>query len=285
MAEPKVGRVAAEIGETIAYLRLAGKRLSLGLLIAAAAFPAIAADVSSLDGKSLIGDSRYERCLDLVKRDAGRALDAATAWHGAGGGAAALHCSALALTALRRYSEAAQQLDQAAHDAMAGDAALRAELLDQAGNAWMLAGLADKAVASLSGALAFSPNDADLLFDRARAHAMARDWPGAEADLSAIIAQDPNRADVFVLRASARHAEGRKADARADLDRALAVYPDYPEALVERGTMKLEAGDRVGAAADWQQVLRDAPNSDAGAAARARLAELGSSASAKQPVH
>lgn len=256
-------------------MRLGGKRLFVVLLLALAVSPAAAADVSALDSKSLIGDSRYDRCLDLVKRDAGRALEAAQAWRVDGGGAAALHCAALALTALRRYPEAAQQLDQAAHDAMAGDASIRAELLDQAGNAWMLAGRADKAVASLSGALAFSPNDADLLFDRARAKAMAKDWAGAEADLSAIIAQDPNRADVLVLRASARHAEGRKADARADLERALGVYPDYPEALVERGEMKLEAGDRAGATADWQQVLRDAPNSDAGAAARAHLGELG----------
>ena len=256
-------------------MRLAGKRLSLILLLAAAVLPASAADVSSLDSKALIGDSRYARCLDLVKRHAGRALEAATAWRGAGGGAAAQHCSALALTSLRRYPEAAQQLDDAAHDGMAGGDGVRADLLDQAGNAWMLAGRADKAVASLSGALAFAPNDADLLFDRARARAMAKDWAGAEADLSAIIAQDSNRADVLVLRASARHAEGRVADARADLERALEVYPDYPEALVERGEMKLEAKDRAGAAADWQQVLREAPHSDAGAAARARLSELG----------
>ncbi len=256
-------------------MRRAGKRLSFIMVIAAATFPAAAADVSVLDNKSLIGDSRYARCLDLVKRDPGRALEGAEAWRGAGGGAAALHCSALALTSLRRYPDAAQQLDEAAHDAMAGDASIRAQLLDQAGNAWMLAGRADKAVASLSGALAFAPNDADLMFDRARAKAMARDWAGAEADLSAIIAQDPNRADVLVLRASAKHAEGRKADARADLERALGVYPDYPEALVERGEMKLEAGDSAGAAADWRQVLHDAPDSDAGAAARAHLGEMG----------
>ena len=246
--------------------------LAFALTVAA---PATAADVSTLDNKSLIGESRYARCLDMVKRDASRALEAAQAWRGAGGGAAALHCSALALTALRRYPEAAQQLDEAAHDAMAGDAGLRAELLDQAGNAWMLAGRADKAVASLSGALAFSPNDADLLFDRARARGLAHDWAGADGRSSAIIAQDSNRADVLVLRASARHAEGRKADARADLERALGVYPDYPEALVERGALKLEAGDKAGAAADWQQVLRDAPDSDAGAAARAHLGEMG----------
>jgi tetratricopeptide (TPR) repeat protein len=271
MAEPEVGRS----GGSIADLRRAGKRLGLVLAIVAAASSASGADVSVLDGTSLIGSSRYARCLDLVKRDAGRALEAANAWAGAGGGAAALHCSALALTAQRRYPEAAAKLDEAAHDAMAGDASVRAQLLDQAGNAWMLAGRADKAVASLSGALAFAPNDADLEFDRARARAMAKDWAGAETDLTAIIAADPNRADVLVLRASARHAQGRRADARADLERALGVYPDYPDALVERGEMKLEAGDRQGAAADWQQVLRDAPNSDAGAAARAHLGELG----------
>jgi tetratricopeptide (TPR) repeat protein len=265
-------------------LRLAGKRLSLGLLLAAAVSPVLAADVSTLDSKSLIGESRYARCLDLAKRDAGRALEASDAWRAAGGGAAALHCSALALTALHRYPEAAQRLDEAAHDPMVGDAGLRAELLDQAGNAWMLAGRADKAVASLSGALAFSPHDEDLLFDRARARGLAHDWAGADTDLSAIIAQDPNRADVFVLRASARHAEGRKADARADLERALGVYPDYPEALVERGEMKLEDKDRAGAAADWQQVLRDAPNSDAGAAARAHLGEMGQNSSGKSPI-
>jgi tetratricopeptide (TPR) repeat protein len=273
MAEPAV----VADGKTIAYLRRAGKRLALLLLLAAAPWPAFAADVSTLDDKSLIGGSRYDRCLDLAKRSPERAREAAEAWRIAGGGAAAQHCAALALTALRRYPEAAQLLDDAAHDAMAGDASIRADLLDQAGNAWMLAGRADKAVASLTGALSFAPNDADLLFDRARAKALARDWPGAESDLSTIVAQDPNRADVLVLRASARHAEGRRADARADLERALGVYPDYPEALVERGAMKLEAGDKAGAAADWRQVLRDAPDSDAGSAARAHLAELGSS--------
>jgi tetratricopeptide (TPR) repeat protein len=247
-------------------------------LVVAAALPAAAADVSALDSKSLIGNSRYDRCLDLVKRNAESALEAADAWRTAGGGAAAEHCSALALTALRRYPEAAQKLDDAAHEAMAGTASVRADLLDQAGNAWMLAGRADKAVASLSGALAFSPNDADLLFDRARARALGKDWSGADADLSAIVSLDPNRADALVLRASARHAEGRRTDADADIERALSVYPDYPEALVERGAMKFEAGDKAGAAADWQQVLREAPDSDAGAAARAHLAELGPAA-------
>ena len=81
-----------------------------------------------------------------------------------------------------------------------------------------------------------------------------------------------------MLRASARHALSRFAEARSDIDRALRIYPFYPEALVERGAMKAEAGDVAGARVDWERVLRDAPNSDAGAAARARLAQLAASA-------
>jgi predicted TPR repeat methyltransferase len=52
------------------------------------------------------------------------------------------------------------------------------------------------------------------------------------------------------------------------------IYPDYPEALVERGSMRFEAGDLAGARADWSAVVRDSPDSDAGAAARARLAAM-----------
>ncbi|MGD0144114.1 MAG: hypothetical protein ABSC92_13225, partial [Rhizomicrobium sp.] len=100
----------------------------LAFAIASTAFPAAAADVSALDSQSLIGDSRYDRCLDLAKRNAERALEAAEAWRTSGGGAAAEHCSALALTALRRYPEAAAKLDEAAHDAMAGSADVRADL-------------------------------------------------------------------------------------------------------------------------------------------------------------
>lgn len=251
------------------------KRWLCILCLSLAAAPAMAADMSALDDKSLNGGDRYDRCLELVQRNPQRAQDAAEAWHASNGGAAALHCQALALTQLHRYPDAAQKLDDAAHEGMGGNTAIRVALLDQAGNAWMLAGRADKAIASLSGALVLSPKDADLLADRARAKALAKDWAGADADLSAVLVLDFNRADIFVLRASARHAEGRRADARADIEHALAIYPDYPEALVERGAMKLEAGDQAGARADWQLVLTEAPNSDAGAAARAHLSELG----------
>jgi tetratricopeptide (TPR) repeat protein len=226
---------------------------------------------SLLDDPSL-GKTRYDRCLELVKRSAGTAFDQANGWYQQdGGGAAALHCEALALIDLKRYAEAARKLEEAAKNGAVGSAPERADLLDQAGNAWLLAGQPGKADAVFSAALAFAPQDEDLLADRARARGVSKNWLGAEADLSAVLSLDPNRADALVLRASARHAQGRKVDARADIDHALELDPDYPEALLERGTMKLESGDAAGARADWQQVVTGAPGTDAAATAQARL--------------
>ncbi len=237
------------------------------------ALAAKAADVSVLDERSLGGHNRYDRCLELTRRDPQAALTAATAWQGSGGDGGAAHCAAMALIALKRFSEAAARLDQLGHENVGG-AAERATLFDQAGNAWLLAHRGGDATTSFSSALALSPRDSDLLADRARAAAMLGDWKAADSDLSAALARDANRADLLVLRASARHALGHKGEARADLESALRIVPDYPEALVERGTLKLEAGDTNGARADWQAAVSRAPGSAAAAAAQQRLSAL-----------
>jgi len=237
----------------------------------ASALPALAA--KPLDDSSLPGTNSYDRCLALVQRNASSAYDAAAAWQNADGGAAAAHCMALALVALRRYGDAAAKLDQLAQDPAVAGGAQRAELLDQAGNAWLLASQPANADASFTSALALAPGDRDILADRARAKGARKDWVGADKDLSAVLAGDPNRADILVLRASTRHAQGRKLEARADIDSALTIYRDYPEALVERGEMKAEAGDAAGALADWQRVLSVAPNGEAAQAARQHIAQ------------
>ncbi|HEX3664568.1 MAG TPA: hypothetical protein VHU23_04970 [Rhizomicrobium sp.] len=228
---------------------------------------------SALDDPALTGKNRYDRCLELVKRDAAKASAEAGTWAAAGGGSAALHCDALALVEMKRYPEAAQRLEDAASSGVLPP--LRADLLDQAGNAWLLAANAPKAEMALTGALASDPKNEDILSDRARERGLARNWTGAIQDLTAVLAIDPDRADIYVLRASALHAQGKKNEAQADIVHALNIYPNYPEALVERGAMKLEAGDRSGARADWQMAAHEAPDSDAGATARARLAMFG----------
>ena len=247
--------------------------VSLAVLLWAAASVAQAANISALEDPSLPGRNRYDRCLELTHRNAQQALDIAHAWQDAAGGPAAEHCGALALVALKRYSEAAAQLDRMGH-ANVGGAEERATLFDQAGNAWLLAHRGGEATASFSSALALSPRDPDLLADRARAAAQLRDWRAADIDLSSALKLDANRADLLVLRASARHAIGRKAEARADLEAALRILPNYPEALLERGTLKIEAGDPKGARDDWQKIVSTAPRSEAAAAARQRLSAL-----------
>jgi len=217
-------------------------------------------------------NAAYEHCLASVKRDPAAALAEAQQWSTQRGGAASLHCAALALMELKRYPEAAQTLENAA--SITAGVAARAQVFDQAGNAWLLAGNTAKAEAELADAVSLAPRDEDILADRARARGAAKNWSGAFEDLSAVIALDPDRADIYVLRASALHAVGKKPEARADIAHALALYPGYPEALVERGAMRLEAGDIAGARADWQEAVRETPDSDAGRAARARLQQL-----------
>jgi tetratricopeptide (TPR) repeat protein len=244
------------------------------VLTGALIFPAasLAAEPSALDDPALGGKNRYDRCLELVKRDAAKAAAEADAWASAGGGSAALHCDALALVEMKRYPDAAQKLEDAGGAGVLPP--LHAELLDQAGNAWLLAGNPAKAETAFTAALAFDPKNEDILSDRARERGAAKNWTGAFADLTAVLAIDPDRADIYVLRASALHAQGKKSEAHADIAHALDIYPDYPEALVERGTMRLESGDRAGARADWQMAAREAPDSDAGTTARTRLNQL-----------
>ncbi len=216
----------------------------------------------------------YQQCIAAISRKPDDALTQALAWKDHGGGTAAEHCAALALIALKRPAEAAVYLDNIARETKSGPAKDRAVLLDQAGNAWLLAGVAQNAESLFSAALVLTPADVDLLIDRATARAMAKDWAGAESDLSRAYALNKSSPEVLVLRSSARAAQGRKADAKADIDAALMLDPTFPDALVERGAMRLQAGDKAGARADWLAVLARAPSSAAGAAARKFIANL-----------
>ncbi len=217
--------------------------------------------------------TQYDQCLARIGGNPAGALQQAATWAKAGGGSGAEHCSALALVALHRYGEAAAKLDSLARSAFGADSAIRTQLYDQAGNAWLLASRPDSAIASFSAALAIDPLDADLLADRARAHAAKRNWAKAESDLSAALMVNAGRADLYVLRGSARHALGRKADARADFDRALKLEPRNLDALIERGVNKYEAGDAPGARADWQAAVSVNPGSPAAETARRYLAD------------
>ena len=243
-----------------------------------AAGPA-AAQVSALDDPSIGGQNRYDNCLLLIRSAPQSALNAATDWEKNGGGGSAIHCEAVAMVALHRYAEAAGKLDALARTA--ASSANRAELYDQAGNAWLLARKADSAQTSFTAAITFKPHDADLYLDRARAFALKPDWISADNDLTAALGVSPNRTDILVLRASARHALGKKSEARADIDQALKLAPSNADAMEMRGDFKMEAGDQAGAKADWQAVIAQSPRSAAASTARDRLNTLNQPVPAK----
>ncbi|HWA89923.1 MAG TPA: hypothetical protein VG889_07800 [Rhizomicrobium sp.] len=219
-----------------------------------------------------MGDLGYQQCIAMTKSDAQAAYNRALAWHSAGGGTSAAHCAALALVELKRYAEAAPRLELLASEAGL-QSSMRAQLYDQAGNAWLLGESPARAETDFSSALAFAQRDVDILADRARARAAGKNWSGAEADLTTALNVDPDRADLLVLRASARHAAGRKMEAEADIDRALEIFPNYGDALVERGAMRFEDGNARGAVADWNQVIKLSPRSRAAALASEYLSE------------
>lgn len=100
----------------------------------------------------------------------------------------------------------------------------------QAGNAWLAADDAPKAIAAFDAALVLAGmSDAlrgETLIDRARAHVAANDLAAARRDLDAGIALVP--ADPFGWYASASLAAraGDLARARADIARASNLAPD-----------------------------------------------------------
>ena len=216
----------------------------------------------------------YERCLRLAKQDPVAAQKLALAWQGRGGKHPAAHCAAIALIGLKQYKEAATRLEALAQAMTMAPMSLRAEVLDQAGQAWGLAGDAARAYAAARAAVALLPNDPDLLIDRAEAAASAGYVGQAVEDLDRVLKDDPGRVDALVYRASANRALDRLDRALADIEQALARAPDSAPALLERSNIRRLKGDDAGARQDWERVGQLAPGSQADMAAKANLERL-----------
>lgn len=216
----------------------------------------------------------YDSCLKKADRHPDQALEMAMNALGDGEDAGAEHCAAVALVGLKQYGEAARRLDKLARKASAGGAEVRAQLLGQAGNAWILAGQPELATASFTAALALMPGEADYLIDRARASAAQKKWAAAEADLSAALVEEPGNANALVLRSSARRAQKNLQGAMGDITQALILDPENVEALAERGLLRAAQGDKAGARKDFLAVLERAPESEAAKSARIEIEKL-----------
>ena len=215
----------------------------------------------------------YDRCLGMLDPDPEGAVTFATAWEATGGGATATHCLALATIATGEPDHGAAMLEKLA-TASAAPPATRASMLDQATQAWLMAGDVDRAVASATAALALSPDDPDLLIDRAIATGNLDHFADAIADLTRALAIDPRRPDALTLRAAGHRQTNHLDLAQSDIDAALRIDPDQPEALLERGILRQRRNDPAGARQDWQRAAQLAPDSSTADLAQQNLALL-----------
>lgn len=198
----------------------------------------------------------YESCIALTDREPGKALGYARAWKSLGGGEPALHCEALALSALGRDDEAAAMFQELAEGMNGAPDETRAEVYAQAGSAWAVAGNLARARGAYDEAIKLAPLEPSFFVGRARIRSLEKDWEGARADAGEALAESPTLVEALTLRATALRNLGYPKAALADAERAAALAPHNLDALLERGRMRAATGNVAGARADWQDVIR-----------------------------
>jgi tetratricopeptide (TPR) repeat protein len=261
-----------------------------GPFVIAAAMTLLAAPVMAATGKAASAPAQslsptpntdnpshtYEVCLMTAKNEPEKGFEMAGKWLTLGGGAPAKHCEAIALIGMKEYSEAATRLE-----ALAGlneEESVRAGVLSQAGQAWLLQGDLTRALDAQTKALEAMPvknhQHAYILVDRAATYADAGKYAEAVNDLDASLAIDAQNSDALAFRASARRHLNEVDVALIDAEQAVAMDPHNVIGLLERGIIyKLKKRDND-ARQDWLRIIQIAPDSEAGKAARTNIERL-----------
>lgn len=219
----------------------------------------------------------YDACIRLSRTRPDQSLELAGKWIGLGGGDAAHHCEALSMIAMKSYGEGAELLEDLAEKSKAENT-LRASMLEQAGQAWMLEGEPDRAYAAQTAALKLVGDNTQqqvlLLVDRAATLADAGRYEDAVTDLDAALKIDTVNADALAFRASAyRHLDKLDA-ALADAEQAVRSNPKNVNALLERADLYRLKQRLPEARHDWVTIVEIAPNSDAAKAAQDNMEKL-----------
>ena len=118
--------------------------------------------------------AQYQSCIAEIEISPQSAYEAASNWRKQKDNLAARHCEALALIELGLHKQGAKQLQAMAAAEATGNTHVRADLYGQAGNAWLLSGNTETALANFTAGLALDPLRSwirsDLHVDRGRAH-------------------------------------------------------------------------------------------------------------------
>ena len=244
--------------------------------------PAYAADVKP--GTQLAPDPdldrpnrTYQACLQLARKQPDKALELAGKWIALGGTEAAHHCQALALIGLKDYGEGATRLEELVQHSIQ-PALVRANMLAQAAQAWLLQDEPSRAYADQTAALKLVPQGSrenlELLLDRAGTLAESGKYDEVLVDVEAALKIDAKSAEALAFRASAHRALGNVDEAMADAERAVAANPDNVSALMERGNLYRMKDRPADARKDWLHILQLETDSPAADAARANIEHM-----------
>ena len=245
----------------------------LGILPGILSAPAVAQQMPDLTPQS--AEAReYSACMRLAKARPAEARQSALAWRTRGGGNPALHCVAVALLGLGQYSQSAHMMEELAANSAPDRPDLRAGLLAQAANGWIIAGRPQTAAKLLGDALVLQPVNIDFMIDRSIAFASLGKYWDALDDLNRAVERAPDRIDALTFRASAWRRVEALDLARQDIDAVLIARPDNPDALLERGLIHKALGDRDAARADWLKVLEIAIEGPLTEAARRNIEQM-----------
>ena len=262
--------------QTIGFLSAA----AFAVLLAASAHadsattPPAADAAAAAQAKAVQDAKQYSDCMALARSAPDQALKSAQDWQAKGGGIPAGHCDAVALVGLGHYPEAATMMEKLADEEENTSKQLAAGLFGQAGQAWLIAGDDQHALADQTAALALTPDDPELLTDRAVTEiSMAKYWQAID-DLNNAHDLASDRVDILIFRASAYRFLKSYDLARDDIERAINLAPDDAEAYLERGVIRSLTKDLSGAQADWQKTIALAPDTPTANQAKADLFQL-----------
>lgn len=218
--------------------------------------------------------ARYERCLEQAVKQPADTFEEALAWTAQGGAEAARHCAAVALLYNGQPEAAALRLEQLAQGMRLQTPARRAEVVAQAGRAWLDGRNATRAAAAFTTALEMAPDNADIWIDRAEAYASASNYWEAIDDLNRAIELDRHRAEAYAFRAAAYRLVNEPSLAFEDASRAVELDSRLPDAWLERGILNRQKSDVAAARRDFLQVLVLDPDGPVGDAARANIERM-----------
>lgn len=191
------------------------------------------------------------------------------------------HCRGVALSALERFEEAADEFAAAREAARPEDLVYRARLGAMAGNAALAAGDSEGALGAFDRATADAGGKGSLAgeiaLDSARALvALGRDEEAAQA-LAAARAALPFDSVAWLLSATLSRRTGDLAAAQTQIEKAVTLDPRNGSIGLEAGVIAVLSGRQEAARKSWQSVVEAGSESPEAEIARGYLAQLDAS--------